>query len=95
MFAVFVKEFGHWKFSELVKKKGKKSRILFDKYYEQYVHKIMKAGEENGATVIFDWDGFSLDNFHDNEALKLILRQLSTLERTSKVLKYTFMINSK
>ena len=93
---VFIKEFGKWHFSDLVNHKGKNaSNELFDKYYEQYLHRFLKEGKEHGAIIIFDWDGFTMSNFNSKEALKLTLRQLTTLEKTSRVLKHTFLINSK
>ena len=93
---VFVKEFGRWDFAELVKKEGSTvSREMFDKYYEQYLHRFLKEGQENGAVIIFDFDGFTLQHFNDRDALKLMLRQFTTLEKTSKVLKQAFLINSK
>ena len=92
---MFVKEFGKWKFVELVEQRGKESRDLFDKYYEQYLHRLLKEGKDDGAIVIFDFDGFSLQNFHNRESFQLALRQLSTLEKSSKVLKELFIVNSK
>lgn len=71
------------------------SEEMFNKYYEQYLHRFLKEGQEHGAVIIFDFDGFTLQHFNDHEALKLMLRQLSTLEKTSKVLKQAYLINSK
>ena len=92
---MFVKDFGKWKFVDLVAKEGKQSRDDFDKYYEQYLHRLFKEGKDKGVVVIFDFDGFTLQNFNNRESFQLALRQLSTLEKSAKVLKASYIVNSK
>ena len=67
----------------------------FNKYYEQYLHRLFKEGKNDGVVMIFDFDGFTLNNFNNKQSFQLALRQLSTLEKTSRVLKELFIVNSK
>ena len=90
-----MKQFGKWKFVDLVEKRGKESMDDFNKYYEQYLHRLFKEGKGDGVVMIFDFDGFTLNNFNNKQSFQLALRQVSTLEKTSRVLKELFVVNSK
>ena len=80
---------------DLVEKRGKESLDEFNKYYEQYLHRLFKEGKQDGVIMIFDFEGFSLQNFNNRLSFQLALRQISTLEKSSKVLKELFVVNSK
>ena len=99
---LYVLEFGNWKYVEALadskEDDGEKMKKSFEKYLEQNLYLLLKAGMANdsqGIAGIMDWDGFSLSNYASVEAIQLALRPMAMLSRLYSVLNYAILINGK
>lgn len=98
---LYILEYGKWNFVEaLARGEGGPANVkeLIWTYLQQFVYRTSRDGNANGTQglgFIVDWDGFSLTNYADPNAIDLALRQFTAVNDIYQVLNYAIFINSK